>query len=396
MPTPDPDAPVVLPPAIERTLAHSSLLETYWPTAIALVLAVAVVGWWAWRRRRRPHGGRRRGARLATAATWVTAPVLVALAVLLAVNTWVGYVPTFGAARTLAESLWGSEPPPAPAATAPVVVRSSPPDTPQGTGGRVTTATTGGIITETVRSTAHGVPDRPVRFYLPPGYDAPGNTTRYPVYYLLHGSPGTGGDWVGAGKLAATMDTLIDAHQIPPAIVATPDLTTGTPNGQESVNYPGTGPQFETFFQDDVVPYTDATLRTVPDRGHRVVGGMSSGGLESLTFALHRPDAFGATISIMAYAGPVGPDLRKDAATVAAYSPVRLIKAAAFTQPLAVYLAQGDQESEADNRRIEAALRARGQPVTLQIFPGEAHNWNMAYAAEPYGLVWAARQLGWT
>jgi enterochelin esterase-like enzyme len=311
----------------------------------------------------------------------------VALAVVLAVNTWVGYVPTLGAARTLAESLWGSNPAPGPTVI---------PDAAAPTDTRVTTATSGGIITATVPSTARGVPDRPVRFYLPPGYDAPGNTTRYPVYYLLHGSPGTGGDWVGAGKLAATMDTLIQAKEIPPAIVAVPDLTTGSPSNEESVNYPGSGPQFETFFQDDVVPYTDANLRTLADRGHRVVGGMSSGGLESLTFALHRPETFGATISIMAYGSPVGRDLQKDAATTAAYSPVPLIKAAPFTQPLAVYLAQGDQEAEADNKHIEAALRRRGQPVTLQIFAGDAHNWTMAAAAEPYGLVWAARQLGWS
>src|SRR4029077_9448141 len=49
---------------------------------------------------------------------------------------------------------------------------------------------------------------RTVRVYLPPTWGrAESAHRRYPVVYLLHGWPGSDGNWFGLGKAAATADS---------------------------------------------------------------------------------------------------------------------------------------------------------------------------------------------
>src|SRR5438309_3762590 len=49
---------------------------------------------------------------------------------------------------------------------------------------------------------------------LPLGYDHPSHKRRrYPVVYLLHGSPGQPRDWLEEGEIAAIEDTLIAAGE---------------------------------------------------------------------------------------------------------------------------------------------------------------------------------------
>src|SRR5262249_15460945 len=50
---------------------------------------------------------------------------------------------------------------------------------------------------------------RDVRVYLPPSYSRPESSARrYPVLYLLHGWPGSEGNWFGSGRAAETADRL--------------------------------------------------------------------------------------------------------------------------------------------------------------------------------------------
>lgn len=59
--------------------------------------------------------------------------------------------------------------------------------------------------------------------YTPPGYDR-ARTTRYPVAYLIHGSPGNSADWVSAGDIAHVMDVFIAGKLVRPMIVVAPDV----------------------------------------------------------------------------------------------------------------------------------------------------------------------------
>ena len=60
--------------------------------------------------------------------------------------------------------------------------------------------------------------------YTPPGYDqSPAHPARYPVYYLLHGSPGRPVVFTDIAQLPVRMDNLISQHRMRPMILVFPD-----------------------------------------------------------------------------------------------------------------------------------------------------------------------------
>src|SRR5207302_11234669 len=162
----------------------------------------------------------------------------------------------------------------------------------------------------TFTSTALGGPVH-VDVLLPPGY-CPASTARYPVLYLLHGHGGHYSDWVNHGVDGVVGDL--------PAIVVMPD---GGYDGFYSDWYgsdldghsPEPPPAWETFHLRELLPWVDATYRTIPDRAHRAVAGLSMGGLGAMTYAAHRPDLFVAAGS---FSGFLEPDLLYPLAPVAA------------------------------------------------------------------------------
>src|SRR5664280_777597 len=56
--------------------------------------------------------------------------------------------------------------------------------------------------------------------YLPPGYRRTGH---YPVYYLLHGSPGRPSVYLAIVSIGIRMDNLIAEHRMRPMILVFPD-----------------------------------------------------------------------------------------------------------------------------------------------------------------------------
>ncbi len=56
--------------------------------------------------------------------------------------------------------------------------------------------------------------------YTPPGYD--GNTTKYPVFYLLHGAGDSDEAWSSVGRANFILDNLIAAKKAKPMIVVMP------------------------------------------------------------------------------------------------------------------------------------------------------------------------------
>ncbi|MGW2399891.1 alpha/beta hydrolase [Kitasatospora sp. NPDC001664] len=121
-----------------------------------------------------------------------------------------------------------------------------------------------------------------IRILLPAGYDAdPGR--RWPVAYFLHGGGG------GVDDVAAAPALHSDSM-----ITVVPDgglkgwyadwLMQNTAEGAAN---------WETFHLTQVVPFVDANLRTVADRAHRAVTGLSMGGFGALHYAESRPDLFG-------------------------------------------------------------------------------------------------------
>jgi len=117
--------------------------------------------------------------------------------------------------------------------------------------------------------------------YLPPCYDEK-TDQRYPVLYLLNGQTYNDNQWIRLGAVNV-LDNLIHSGESIPFIIVFPD--------DRYWNLPA-GSSFGERLVDDLIPYIDATYRTLPDRIHRAIGGMSRGAGWSLRLGLSRWDLF--------------------------------------------------------------------------------------------------------
>ena len=139
--------------------------------------------------------------------------------------------------------------------------------------------------------------------YLPPDYDT--SKVRYPVLYLQHGAGEDETGWIRQGKANFILDNLIASRSSKPMILVmangyasragyvVPDLT-GKPFGS---------PEFLTVmqermgaFEDDMtqvlIPFIDKTFRTLPDRDHRAMAGLSMGGMQTFQVTFDHLDLF--------------------------------------------------------------------------------------------------------
>ena len=126
-------------------------------------------------------------------------------------------------------------------------------------------------------------PIQEILIYLPPCY-AESDAARYPVVYLLHGQTYTEDQWVRLGAPAAA-DNLIHTAQTVPFIIVFPD--------DHYWNAPA-GASFGDRLIDAIIPYVDKTYRTMADREHRALGGLSRGGGWTLEIGFEHPGLFGS------------------------------------------------------------------------------------------------------
>ncbi|MCR6482222.1 alpha/beta hydrolase-fold protein [Amycolatopsis sp. OK19-0408] len=240
---------------------------------------------------------------------------------------------------------------------------------------------------------AHGVPSGSNYVVLPPGYAAD-TARRYPVVYLIHGYPfGGPRDWLTSGDAPGTLLALQQAGVIAPMIVVSVDLTAGNPaTDWECLDVPG-GPQLETYLARTVVPAIDQHYRTVADRAHRALGGMSGGGFGALNIGLHHVDEFATLLIALPYDDlndSVGV-LNGNRAAIAANTPRRYLPTMSFPAPISVMLAVGTgaPTDVTTAHRIADALRARGQEAVVHAERGFNHTWHTARATLPYLLAFA-------
>ncbi|GFE91137.1 alpha/beta hydrolase-fold protein [Steroidobacter agaridevorans] len=142
--------------------------------------------------------------------------------------------------------------------------------------------------------------------YTPPDYDK--NTkTRYPVLFLQHGAGENETGWTRQGRAQFILDNLIAVGKAKPMIVAM-DRGYTTPNTPDirQQNMQGAFSAFEKVIVDDLIPTIDASYRTIPDRDHRAMAGLSMGGMQTLFIASHHLDKFAYIASLS------GPMIRND------------------------------------------------------------------------------------
>ncbi len=227
---------------------------------------------------------------------------------------------------------------------------------------------------------------RTVRVYLPPSYDRPEHAaTRYPTVYLLHGWPGSDGNWVKSGKAGETLDRLIAEKRIPELIAIFPDGRGSGMLGRSVYmdSYDGQK-QVERFMTHDLVAWVDSSFRTLRDPARRAVIGLSDGGTGAFNLAMRHPDLFSAAGSHsgefllsrdLGMGGIVGPD-PGGARLLAEHSP-RLYAHTMVPElrKLELYFDCGlSDESIEDNREFHHVLDSLGVTHTYHEFPG-THEW---------------------
>jgi enterochelin esterase-like enzyme len=205
--------------------------------------------------------------------------------------------------------------------------------------------------------------DMPYTIYLPEGYDS-SPAVSYPVLYMLHGMSGSNQEWISYGLLTTATD-LIGSGQIIPMIIVLPQGDQGY-----WVDQANGGSQWATYLAHDVVTDVDQHDRTLADREHRAIGGLSMGGHGALQIALNFPKVFGVV-------GANSPTLRTrdtlpeyfgDQAYFRTHDPVSLIASKpAVARTLKIWIDVGAQDE------WEPVVRAFHEELTRE---GIAHEWH--------------------
>ena len=119
-----------------------------------------------------------------------------------------------------------------------------------------------------------------VTVYLPEGYTS--LEQDYPVLYLLHGSGDDEAGWLTKGRAKAILDSLITNNLCQPMIVV-------MPNGylEQTGKYytPESRLWMESTFEENfsqLIAWTEAHFRTLTDKQHRAIAGLSMGGFHTM------------------------------------------------------------------------------------------------------------------
>ena len=131
----------------------------------------------------------------------------------------------------------------------------------------------------------------PYRVILPKNYEA-NKTEKFPVLYLLHGLTGHFSNWTDHSKLkdhAANYNF----------IIVTPEGNDGWYTDSATL----ANDKYESYIIQELIPEIDGKFRTLADREHRAIAGLSMGGYGSLKFGLKYPEKF---VVVGSFSGALG------------------------------------------------------------------------------------------
>lgn len=230
--------------------------------------------------------------------------------------------------------------------------------------------------------------------YTPPDYDA-NPRARYPVLYLQHGAGEDETGWTAQGRVNFILDNLIAEKKSKPMIVVMdrgyaskpgeappgprPSVPAPQPGAPAAPAGRGPGFQISTFeevFIDELIPMIDSTYRTLADREHRAMAGLSMGGMQTFQIAMKHLDKFAYIGGFSGAGGGMGGGPAFDAKTAAngVYA-----DAAAFNKKVKlVWIGVGTAEPERMATGIKAfheGLDKAGIKTVYYESPGTAHEW---------------------
>ncbi|HXH68758.1 MAG TPA: alpha/beta hydrolase family protein [Pyrinomonadaceae bacterium] len=123
--------------------------------------------------------------------------------------------------------------------------------------------------------------EMPYRVVLSTNYKNSNEKAFYPVVYLLHGLTGHFENWTDKTKLAEYAAKYN-------FIIVTPEGDNGWYTDSASVP----NDKYESYIVQELIPEIDKNYRTLKDKKHRVIAGLSMGGYGSIKFGLKYPEMF--------------------------------------------------------------------------------------------------------
>lgn len=214
--------------------------------------------------------------------------------------------------------------------------------------------------------------------YTPPGYDK-NRKKRYPVLYLQHGGGENEYGWPEQGKTGLIMDNLIAEGKAEEFIIVMDNGTWARPRpaaGQMPARPQGHRGQgmglpsnwadgFMNTLINDIIPMVDSRYRTIADRKHRAMAGLSMGGMQTKAITMKNPDVFSA---LGIFSG--GIITAEEAAQTEGFKEAYKL----------VFLSYGSRELEnprygGNQKEIIDELKASGVNAHFYVSPETAHEW---------------------
>ena len=202
--------------------------------------------------------------------------------------------------------------------------------------------------------------------YTPAEYEK--GKKRYPVLYLQHGMGEDETGWSKQGHMQHIMDNLIASKEVVPMIVVmeSGDVKAPFRGGDNRQGFSEYGASFYKVMIQDLIPTIDSKFRTLTDRDHRAMAGLSWGGHQTFDLVLNNMDKFAW---MGAFSGAIfGLDVKT------AYHGV-------FTRPDEfnkrihyLYLSCGSEENFGTEALVKS-LRDNGIKTDFYVSPGTHHEW---------------------
>ena len=175
---------------------------------------------------------------------------------------------------------------------------------------------------------------------------------KYPVLYLQHGWGEDETAWSNQGHANLILDNMIASKQCQPFIIV---MTYGMTNELKWGHiHEFDWTQFQKVLMDELVPFVDSNFRTIADRNHRAMAGLSMGGMETHNATLARPEMFG-------YWGLFSGGV---------YTPEEIKN---VTKPKLMFISCGSKENPDRVKESVENLKAAGYNAVSYISEGTAH-----------------------
>ena len=202
--------------------------------------------------------------------------------------------------------------------------------------------------------------------YTPAEYEK--GKKRYPVLYLQHGMGEDETGWSKQGHMQHIMDNLIASGEVVPMIVVmeSGDIKAPFRGGSNRQGFSDYGASFYKVMTTDLIPTIDSKFRTLTDRDHRAMAGLSWGGHQTFDLVLNNMDKFAW---MGAFSGAIfGLDVKT------AYNGI-FTKPEEFNKKIHyLYLSCGSEENFGTEALVKS-LQDAGIKTDFYVSPGTHHEW---------------------